>query len=149
MDPAVIAYNEQARFIDAHTLMALDYEAVYGTNLHQALKLARQVMQECEGEVRVIVIGDTAPTAHCLPDGSIFFNYPPIAETAQLTLEDAREAYADRRMRVDCLQLRPGSEFRAVAAKLADACGGQVGVLSGPSADTSEVGFFLSLIGLR
>jgi len=38
------------------------------------------------GTKQIICVTDGEPTAHIEPDGEVFFNYPPVAETLRRTM---------------------------------------------------------------
>jgi uncharacterized protein with von Willebrand factor type A (vWA) domain len=61
---------------------------VYGTNMHHAFTLARQLLSRQTGAKQIIMITDGEPTAHITPSGEVFFNYPPVRETIEATLRE-------------------------------------------------------------
>ncbi|TAK36893.1 MAG: VWA domain-containing protein [Chloroflexota bacterium] len=65
-------------------------EFAYGTNIHQALMLARKLLgRNTGGNRQIIMISDGEPTAHT-EGGQSFFSYPPTPRTVQLTLREVR-----------------------------------------------------------
>src|SRR5439155_21636728 len=40
------------------------------------------------GTKQIIMVTDGEPTAHLLPGGEVFFNYPPVRETVEATLKE-------------------------------------------------------------
>ena len=50
--------------------------------------LARRLLAREHGTKQIIVITDGEPTAHVLEDGEVFFNYPPVPETVDATLQE-------------------------------------------------------------
>jgi uncharacterized protein with von Willebrand factor type A (vWA) domain len=61
---------------------------VFGTNMQHALLLARRMLEGRPGTRQVVMITDGEPTAHLLPDGDVFFHYPPTPETVEATLDE-------------------------------------------------------------
>jgi uncharacterized protein with von Willebrand factor type A (vWA) domain len=147
-DTKLITYAEVARVITAEELASLSWDFVYGTNLQQALRLGRDLLDEGDDPKRLIVITDAEPTAHCLPGGEVFFNYPPVYETTAATLEEA-EKCSRSEVRVDFLLVRPDSPVRQVAERVAATCHGLVGICVGEASTLTGVEGFLGSIGLR
>jgi uncharacterized protein with von Willebrand factor type A (vWA) domain len=62
---------------------------VQGTNLQHALMLAgRHLGRHPDAEPVVLVVTDGEPTAHLLPDGSAFFDWPTHPETVAATMAE-------------------------------------------------------------
>lgn len=140
--PKLIGYSDTARRIDPTTLAELNIDYVYGTNVQDALRLARS---DCPQ--RVLFVADTRPSAHLQGNGDPFFMFPPIAETAERTLDEAQLCFSDG-IRLDFLLLRPASDFRALASELAKLGGGSVECLSSSRPSAEEVRDFLAFVGL-
>ena len=66
--------------------MSWDY--VYGTNMQHAFVLARQMLARQSGTKQIIMITDGEPTAHLLPSGEPFFQYPTHPATRDATLAE-------------------------------------------------------------
>jgi uncharacterized protein with von Willebrand factor type A (vWA) domain len=84
----IIGFSEVAREIKAEDLPTAMWDYVYGTNLQHALVLARRMLAHQHGTKQIIVVTDGEPTAHIEPDGEVFFNYPPVAETLRRTMAE-------------------------------------------------------------
>jgi uncharacterized protein with von Willebrand factor type A (vWA) domain len=69
-------------------LPEVSWDFVYGTNMQHALLLSRRLLSRQQGTKQVIMITDGEPTAHLLPGGGVFFNYPPVQETVDATLTE-------------------------------------------------------------
>jgi uncharacterized protein with von Willebrand factor type A (vWA) domain len=77
----LVGFSATARQIRAEELPGVSWDFAYGTNLQHALALSRRLLANRPGSKQVIVITDGEPTAHVLPDGEVFFNYPPAGVT--------------------------------------------------------------------
>jgi uncharacterized protein with von Willebrand factor type A (vWA) domain len=140
--PKLIGYSETARLVDPAALSELNVEYVYGTNVQDALRLARSQCPQ-----RVVFVADSEPSAHLQDSGDSFFMFPPIAETAERTLDEAQLCHSEG-IRLDFLLLSPASEFRTLASDLAALSGGGVELLSNTSRPAEEVRDFLTLVNL-
>lgn len=86
---ALIAFGRHARTMDIEELTSLDALWDKGTNLHHALLLANRHFRTFPGEQPVLlVVTDGEPTAHLLPDGQVWFDYPPHPATIARTVEE-------------------------------------------------------------
>jgi uncharacterized protein with von Willebrand factor type A (vWA) domain len=100
----VVLYSETARL---GSIMDLDgmltFDLVYGSNLQQALRLARGV-SEAGGTRRMVLITSSAPSAHLQPNNAVFFSFPSVRATLQATAEEISECErAD--LRIDAVVL--------------------------------------------
>jgi uncharacterized protein with von Willebrand factor type A (vWA) domain len=84
----VIVFSETARVIRADQIPEASWDYVYGTNMHHALTLARRLLSRQHGSKQIIMVTDGEPTAHVLPDGEVYFHYPPVRETIEATLRE-------------------------------------------------------------
>jgi uncharacterized protein with von Willebrand factor type A (vWA) domain len=84
----VVVFSETARVIRAAEIPEASWDYVYGTNMHHALTLARQLLGRQHGSKQIIMVTDGEPTAHVLPDGDVYFHYPPVRETIDATLRE-------------------------------------------------------------
>lgn len=89
----LVTFSEVARVIEAEDLPTVSWDYVYGTNLQHGLMLARKMLAHQQGTKQIILVTDGEPTAHIVPDHSpagydVFFNYPPVRETLELTLAE-------------------------------------------------------------
>ncbi|HLH28690.1 MAG TPA: VWA domain-containing protein, partial [Acidimicrobiales bacterium] len=89
----LVGFSELARVIEADDLPTVSWDYVYGTNLQHGLMLARKMLAHQPGTKQVILVTDGEPTAHLVPDHlgmgyEVFFNYPPVPETLEVTLAE-------------------------------------------------------------
>ena len=84
----VVGFGETARELAPEQLPEVSWDFAYGTNMHHAFTLARRMLGRQTGTKQIIMITDGEPTAHVLPSGEVFFNYPPIRETVEATLRE-------------------------------------------------------------
>jgi len=106
----VIAFANVAEVVSPMDIPDLDVSAVQGTNLQHALMLAGRFLDHHPGAQRIVmVVTDGEPTAHLLPDGDWWFEWPPGQETVAETV-----AQVDRltRRRVPITWFRLGDEAR-------------------------------------
>ena len=84
----LVGFGELARELRAEQLPEVSWDYTYGTNMQHALILARRMLARRQGTKQIIMITDGEPTAHILPGGEPFFNYPPAPETVRVTLDE-------------------------------------------------------------
>ncbi|HWB67698.1 MAG TPA: hypothetical protein VG708_12825 [Mycobacteriales bacterium] len=85
----VIGFSRYARVLRAADLPSLTWDMVQGTNLQHALMLAgRHLAGHPDAEPVVMVVTDGEPTAHLLPDGSAWFDWPTHPETTAATMAE-------------------------------------------------------------
>jgi uncharacterized protein with von Willebrand factor type A (vWA) domain len=84
----LVGFGELARELTAAQLPEVSWDYTYGTNMQHALMLARRMLARRQGTKQIIMITDGEPTAHILPGGEPFFNYPPAPETVRVTLDE-------------------------------------------------------------
>ena len=115
----VVAFGERARLVEPATLPELQYEYLYGSNLAEAFALGRELLvrRPVGGGRRIIVTTYSDPTAHVLPSGDVFFNYPPVAATLDATVAEAR-ACGDDSVTIDILLIADVTRFDVIT----DAC---------------------------
>jgi uncharacterized protein with von Willebrand factor type A (vWA) domain len=84
----VVVFSETARVIKPEQIPQASWDYVYGTNMHHGLTLARQLLGRQSGTKQIIMVTDGEPTAHVMPNGEVFFHYPPVSETVEATLRE-------------------------------------------------------------
>ncbi len=89
----IVGFSEVARTIEPEDLPTVSWDYVYGTNLQHGLILARSLLAHQPGTKQIILVTDGEPTAHLVPLAQgmgydVFFNYPPVAETLEVTLAE-------------------------------------------------------------
>ena len=83
----VIGFADLARVIDPMQIPDLKASEVPGTNLQHALMLAGRFLDRHPTSQRIVmVVTDGEPTAHLLPDGRSWFDWPPSRETISETV---------------------------------------------------------------
>jgi uncharacterized protein with von Willebrand factor type A (vWA) domain len=145
--PIVVGYSEKAHILDSTALSGLELDYVYGTNVQHALQVARYSLDDEAEHKRVLFVAQVDPSAHCVTNDYVQFDYPPTEETRTITLKEARYCAAAG-IRVDFLLLTPTSPFGEFARILASECGGSVTFLSGSEATGDEIEGFMSRIKL-
>ncbi|KSU77617.1 Uncharacterized protein, contains von Willebrand factor type A (vWA) domain [Pseudarthrobacter enclensis] len=85
----LITFGRYAQSMDIGSLTALPALREQGTNLHHGLLLAGRFFRRHPSMQHVLlVVTDGEPTAHLLPDGDSWFNWPPDAETIRVTVAE-------------------------------------------------------------
>ncbi|HWL44998.1 MAG TPA: VWA domain-containing protein [Ilumatobacter sp.] len=84
----LVGFSETARVVTPEQLPEVSWDFVYGTNMHHAFTLARQLLSRQTGAKQIIMITDGEPTAHITASGDVFFNYPPVRDTIEATLRE-------------------------------------------------------------
>jgi uncharacterized protein with von Willebrand factor type A (vWA) domain len=88
----VIGFDRMARRLTPVQLAEVEPEWVQGTNLQHALMLAaRHLRKHPDAEPVVLVVTDGEPTAHLLPDGTPYFDWPTTRETVRATVAQVDE----------------------------------------------------------
>ena len=88
----VIGFDRMARRLTPVQLAEVEPEWVQGTNLQHALMLAaRHLRKHPDAEPVVLVVTDGEPTAHLLPDGTPYFDWPTTRETVRATVSQVDE----------------------------------------------------------
>lgn len=104
----MIAFGRYARTMDIEELTGLDALWDKGTNLHHGLLLANRHFRKHSGDQPVLlIVTDGEPTAHLLPDGQVWFDYPPHPLTIAKTVE---ELDAARRLGAQATFFRLGED---------------------------------------
>lgn len=85
----LVGFGRHARVMDAEELVGLDSSWEKGTNLHHALLLANRFFRRHpDAQPVLLVVTDGEPTAHLLPEGEVFFDYPPHPLTIAAAVEE-------------------------------------------------------------
>ena len=84
----LVGFSEVARELKPEQLPEVSWDFVYGTNMQHGFLLARHMLARQSGTKQIIMITDGEPTAHVMPDGEVFFHYPPVQETVDATLTE-------------------------------------------------------------
>ena len=74
----LIAFGRYAEVMEIEKLTALEAIWDKGTNLHHGLLLAnRHFRKHPNAQPVLLIVTDGEPTSHLMPDGEVFFSYPP------------------------------------------------------------------------
>jgi uncharacterized protein with von Willebrand factor type A (vWA) domain len=85
----LVTFGRYAQNMDIGELTALASRREQGTNLHHGLLLANRFFRRHPSMQHVLlVVTDGEPTAHLLPDGDSWFDYPPDPETIRITIAE-------------------------------------------------------------
>ncbi len=87
----IVGFSEVARELKPEQLPEVSWDFVYGTNMHHAFQISRRLLGRQTGTKQIIMITDGEPTAHVMPGGEVFFNYPPVRETVDATLAEVNK----------------------------------------------------------
>jgi uncharacterized protein with von Willebrand factor type A (vWA) domain len=113
----IVGFSEVARELTPHQLPEVSWDFVYGTNMQHALLLARRMLGRHSGTRQVLMITDGEPTSHVLEDGSVFFHYPPVAETVEATLAEVARCTREG-IRINTFMLDATSYLRRFVERL-------------------------------
>src|SRR5205807_10285451 len=113
----IVGFSEVARELKPEQLPEVSWDFVYGTNMQHALLLSRRLLARQSGTKQIIMVTDGEPTAHLLPDGEVFFNYPPVRETVEATLKEVARCTRDD-IRINTFMLDANSYLRNFVERL-------------------------------
>ena len=113
----VVGFGETARELAPEQLPEVSWDFAYGTNMHHAFTLARRMLGRQTGTKQIIMFTDGEPTAHVLPSGEVFFNYPPIRETVEATLREVVRCTKDE-IRINTFMLDADNGLRRFVEQL-------------------------------
>jgi uncharacterized protein with von Willebrand factor type A (vWA) domain len=113
----LVGFSEIARELTPAQLPEVSWDFVYGTNMQHALLLSRRLLSRQQGTKQVIMITDGEPTAHLLPGGGVFFNYPPVQETVDATLTEVARCTREG-IRINTFMLDATSYLKAFVEQL-------------------------------
>jgi uncharacterized protein with von Willebrand factor type A (vWA) domain len=113
----LIGFGETARVLTPEQLPEVSWDFAYGTNMHHAFTLARQLLARQSGTKQIIMITDGEPTAHVLPNGEPFFSYPPTYETVEATLKEVMRCTREN-IRINTFMLDADSGLRSFIERL-------------------------------
>jgi uncharacterized protein with von Willebrand factor type A (vWA) domain len=115
----VVVFSETARVIRAAEIPEASWDYVYGTNMHHALTLARQLLGRQHGSKQIIMVTDGEPTAHVLPDGEVYFHYPPVRETIEATLREVMRC-TNAGIRINTFMLGATQSLKAFVERISE-----------------------------
>ena len=85
---SIIGFSSVAYPLKADELPSVSWDQEWGTNMHHAFSMARQVLSRQTGTKQIIMITDGEPTAHITPDGYPLFTYPYIQESVEYAMRE-------------------------------------------------------------
>jgi uncharacterized protein with von Willebrand factor type A (vWA) domain len=91
----MVSFGRVAREVKPAKLPEATWDFEWGTNMQHAMMLARQMLGRQTGQKQIIMITDGEPTAHILPGGGTFFDYPPDPRTIEATLREVMRCTRD------------------------------------------------------
>jgi uncharacterized protein with von Willebrand factor type A (vWA) domain len=115
----VVVFSETARVIQPQQIPEASWDYVYGTNMHHGLTLARRLLDRQHGTKQIIMVTDGEPTAHVLPDGEVFFHYPPVTETLEATLREVLRC-TNAGIRINTFMLGATQSLKAFVEKISE-----------------------------
>ncbi|RJL33321.1 vWA domain-containing protein [Bailinhaonella thermotolerans] len=122
----IVGFSNYARELRTDELASLDWDMVQGTNLHHALLIAgRHLDRHPDFEPVVLVVTDGEPTAHLTRDGRYAFEWPPSAETLELTLAEV-DKMTRRRATLNVFMLAADDRLKEFVTEVARRNGGRV-----------------------
>ena len=98
-------------------LPEVSWDFDYGTNMQHGLLLSRRLLSRQSGTKQIIMITDGEPTAHLLPGGDVFFNYPPVRETVDATLTEVARCTREQ-IKINTFMLDANSYLKTFVEKL-------------------------------
>ena len=113
----VVWFGETARELQPESIPEVSWDFAYGTNMHHAFTLARRMLARQSGTKQIIMITDGEPTAHIMPSGEIFFNYPPVHETVEATLREVTRCTKEQ-IRINTFMLDADNGLRRFIEQL-------------------------------
>ena len=115
----IVGFSEVARELRAEDLPEVSWDFVYGTNMQHGFQISRRLLSRQQGTKQIIMITDGEPTAHLEPDGEVFFSYPPVRETVDLTLAEVARCTREG-IRINTFMLDPTPHLKAFVEKLTE-----------------------------
>ncbi len=121
----MVGFAESARELRPEELPEVSWDFAYGTNMAHGFMIARRLLGRQGGTKQIIMITDGEPTAHLLPSGEVYFNYPPVRATVDATLREVARCTRDG-IRINTFVLDATSYLREFMEKLTQLNGGRV-----------------------
>ncbi len=115
----IVSFSEVAKELKPADLPEVSWDFVYGTNMQHAFQLSRSMLAKETGTKQIIMITDGEPTAHLLPNGQPFFNYPPARETVEHTLAEVMRC-TRAGITINTFMLDPDSGLRGFVERLTE-----------------------------
>src|SRR5947209_3613080 len=113
----IVGVSDVERELKPEQLPEVSWDFVYGTNMQHAFLLSRRMLARQTGTKQIIMVTDGEPTAHLLPGGDVFFNYPPVRETVEATLKEVARCTRED-IRINTFMLDANSYLRNFVEQL-------------------------------
>ncbi len=120
----IVGFSKVAHVIRPEDLPEVSWDFDYGTNMQHGFLLSRQMLARQTGTKQIIMITDGEPTAHIEPDGDVYFNYPPVAETIEATMREVMRCTREN-IRINTFMLDPNAYLKQFIEKLSSMNGGR------------------------
>ena len=98
-------------------LPEVSWDFVYGTNMHHGLTARPPAARPPDGTKQIIMVTDGEPTAHVMPNGEVFFHYPPVSETVEATLREVMRCTREG-IRINTFMLGATSSLKAFVERM-------------------------------
>jgi uncharacterized protein with von Willebrand factor type A (vWA) domain len=120
----LVSFGRVAREVKPELLPEMSWDFEWGTNMHHALLLARKQLSRQSGTKQIIMVTDGEPTAHILPSGDPYFQYPPSHETIEETLKEVMRCTRDG-IRINTFMLDESYYLRDFVERMTSVNGGR------------------------
>ena len=120
----IVGFAASANELTAAQLPEVSWDFDYGTNMQHGFMIARRLLAQQTGTKQIIMITDGEPTAHLLPSGGVYFNYPPVQETIDATMKEVMRCTRDG-IRINTFMLDPDGGLRRFIEQMSAVNGGR------------------------
>jgi uncharacterized protein with von Willebrand factor type A (vWA) domain len=127
---SIVGFSDYARELKPEDLAQAGWEHVYGTNMQHAFNLAGRLLAKHPAATKqILLVTDGEPTAHLVGE-QVFFHWPPVRETIELTLKEAMRI-AKRGITMNIFMLEDSPALFRFVDKLARVVAGRVFAVQG------------------
>lgn len=120
----LVGFSRRAAELKPEQLPEVSWDFDYGTNMHEAFMVARKMLATQSGTKQIIMITDGEPTAHVMPNGQVWFDYPTSAETMDATMRQVLLCTKDR-ITINTFALDPNPYLTRFVEQLTELNGGR------------------------
>ncbi len=113
----IVGFSSVARALTPDQLPEVSWDYEYGTNMQHGFQLSRRMLARQSGTKQIIMITDGEPTAHNLPNGEVYFNYPPVVETVEATMREVARCTKED-IRINTFMLDPNGHLKEFVERL-------------------------------
>ena len=113
----IVGFSSVARVLTPEQLPEVSWDYEYGTNMQHGFQLSRRMLARQSGTKQIIMITDGEPTAHNLPNGEVYFNYPPVRETVEATMREVARCTKEN-IRINTFMLDPNGHLKEFVERL-------------------------------